>query len=339
MADEPMRPDRNRRDFIIRISAAATSSVLWPLGAQAQQPTIPVIGFMTTLGRNDRPNLADAFRRGLNEVGYVEGRNVVIEYRFAENQPERLPTLAAGLVSRRVAVIAATGGGNSILAAKAATSTTPIVFTFGGDPVQEGYVASINRPGGNITGVSFFNTLVSAKALGLLHELVPKAAVVALMMNPRTPESVRVLGDAREAARILDRQLLVFNAGTSSEIDAAFANMRQQRASALLVGGDPFFTSRRQQIVALAARDAIPAMYSNREFVMDGGLMGYGNDIADGYRRAGLYVGRILKGEKPTDLPVDQATRFEFLINLRTAKALGLDVPPALSARADEVVE
>jgi putative ABC transport system substrate-binding protein len=324
-----------RRAFITLLGGTAA----WPLAAQAQQPAMPVIGFLTSLGRDDWPNLANGFRRGLSEVGYVEGRNLAIEYRFAENQRDRLPALVADLVGHKVAVIVATGGGSSILAAKAATTTIPIVFTFGADPVREGYVASLNRPGGNVTGISFFNPLLSAKGMGLLHELVPNAAVIALMTNPKLPESARTLSDAQEAARTLGRQLLVLNASVPSEIDTAFATLRQRRAGALLVGADPFLTSRRQQIVALAARAAIPAMYPNREYVAEGGLMSYGNDVPDAYRRAGLYVVRILKGEKPADLPVDQATRFEFVINLKTAKALGLDVPPGLSARADEVIE
>jgi putative ABC transport system substrate-binding protein len=325
-----------RRDFLRLASGTAAG---WPLVASAQQPATPVIGFLTSLARNERPNLADAFRRGLNEAGYVESRNVAIEYRFADNQYDRLPTLAAGLVDRKVSVIAATGGSNTILAAKAATTTIPIVFTYGGDAVRAGYVASINRPGGNITGVSFFNTLLSAKSLELLHELVPAPAVIGLMINPRNRESEAVLSGAQEGARMLGRQVLVLNASTASEIDAAFVGLRQQRAGGLLVGGDPFVTTRRQQVVALAARDAIPVAYANRDFVVEGGLMSYGNDVADGYRRAALYVGRILKGENPAELPVDQATKFELLINLKTARALGLTLPPTLLARADEVIE
>jgi putative tryptophan/tyrosine transport system substrate-binding protein len=324
-----------RREVIAMLGGAAA----WPLAARAQQPGLLVIGFMHSLGRNDRVNLLDAFRRGLNEAGYAEGRNVAIEYRFADNQIDRLPALAADLVNRNVAVIVATGGGYSVLAAKAATTTIPIVFLTAGDPVQLGYVASLNQPGGNATGVSWFGAQVAGKGLGLLHELVPKAALVALLANPRLPEAAHTLSDAQKAARELGQQLLVLNAGTASEIDAAFATLRQWRADALLLGGDPFFSSRRQQIVALTARDAIPAMYANREFVEEGGLMSYGNDIADGYRRAALHVGRILKGEKPANLPIDQATKFEFVINLKTAKTLGLEVPPGLSARADEVIE
>jgi putative tryptophan/tyrosine transport system substrate-binding protein len=325
-----------RRAFITLIGGAAAS---WPLAARAQQPAIPVVGFLTSLGQNDRPNLSNAFRRGLSEAGYVEGRNVTIEYRFAENQIDRLAALADDLTGRKVAVILAAGGGASVVAAKAATTTIPVVFLTGGDPIQEGYVASLNRPGGNLTGISWFGSLLAAKGLGLLHELVPNAAVVALMVNPNTPESAHPPRDAQEGARTLGLQLLVLNASTPSEIDTAFATLRQRRGSALLVGSDPFFSSRRQQIVALAARDAIPAMYFNREFIAEGGLMSYGNDVADAYRRAALHVARILKGEKPADLPVERTTKFEFVINLKTAKALGLDVPPMLLARADEVIE
>jgi putative ABC transport system substrate-binding protein len=324
-----------RRHFITLLGGAAA----WPLAVRAQQPAMPVVGFLTSLGRNDRTYLADAFRRGLSEAGYVDGRNLTIEYRFAENQHDRLPALAADLVGRKVAVIAATGSGNSILAAKASTTTIPIVFTFGSDPVQEGIVASFNRPGGNITGISWFNTVLGGKGLGLLHELVPNAAVIALLANPKIPEGAREPSDVQAAARALGLQLLVVNASNPSEIDTAFATLRKVGAGALLVGGDSFLASRSQQIVALAARDAIPAMYFDRGFIEEGGLMRYGNDAADGYRRAALYVGRILKGEKPGDLPVDQATKFEFVINLKTAKALGLEVPPGLSARADRVIE
>jgi len=325
-----------RREFLGLAGATAAG---WPLVVSAQQSALSVIGFLSSLARNERPNLVDAFRRGLNDIGYVEGRNVAIEYRFADNQYDRLPVLAADLVERKVAVIAATGGSNSILAAKAATTAIPVVFTFGGDPVREGYVASLNRPGGNITGVSFFNTVLSAKALELLHGLVPAPSVIGLMVNPRNRESESVLSDSQEAARKLGRELLVVKASTASDIDIAFASLRQRRAGGLLIGGDPFVTTRRQQIVALAARDAILVMYANRDFVDEGGLMSYGNDVADAYRRAALYVGRILKGERPSELPVDQATKFELLINLKTAKALGLTFPATLLARADEVIE
>jgi len=324
-----------RREFIRMLGGAAAA---WPLAASAQ-PVIPVVGFQTCLGQNERPNLRDAFRRGLSEVGFVEGRNVAIEYRFAEGHPDRLPALAADLVGRKVVVIAATGGGASVLAAKAATTTIPVVFTTAGDPVQQGFVASLNRPGGNLTGISWFGAQVSGKGLGLLHELIPNTAVVALLANPNLPESGRIISDAQEATRSFGQQLLVLNASTPREINAAFATARQQRAGALYVGGDPFFTSRRQQIVALATRDAIPDMYANREFVVEGGLMSYGNDVTDPYREAGRYVGRILKGDNPADLPVLQSTKFEFVLNLGTAKALGIAVPNSLQLLADEVIE
>src|SRR5262245_26260208 len=257
----------------------------------------------------------------------------------AESRYDRLPILAADLVGRNVNVIAATGGGASILAAMAATKTIPIVFTTGGDPVQEGYVARLNRPGGNVTGVSWFSNLVAGKGLGLLHELFPNAAVIAMLVNPKLPETARMEGEGREAARSLGQQLLVLNASTASEIDTAFAAMRQRRVGALFVGADPFLSSRRQQIVALAARDAIPDMYTNREFVEEGGLMSYGNDAADSYRRAGVHVGRILNGASPAELPVDQATKFELVVNVKAAKAIGLTIPESFLARADEVIE
>src|SRR5215472_2103645 len=243
-----------RREFITIVGGAAAA---WPIAAHAQQPTTPVVGFLNSLRESDRPNLQAAFRRGLSEAGYVDGRNVTIEYRYAENQHNRLPALAADLIRRKVAVIAATGGGASILAAKAATKTVPIVFTTGGDAVQQGYVASLNRPGGNVTGVSWFSNLITGKGLGLLHELLPNAAVIAMLLNPKLPESERMQSEGHEAARKLGQQLLVLNASSASEIDAAFATMRERRAGALLTGGDPFLVSRSQQIVALAARGAI----------------------------------------------------------------------------------
>jgi putative ABC transport system substrate-binding protein len=328
-----------RRRVMGVLGGTAASAVLGPCAVRAQQRAMPVVGYLTSLGRNERPNLTDAFRRGLSETGLVEGRNVAIEYRHAENQYDRLPALAADLVARKVALIAATGGGAAVLAAKASTTTVPIVFTSGGDPVRAGFVASLNRPGGNLTGVTWFGALVAGKALGLLHELVPRAAIFALMVNPNNPESEYSPPDAQATARTLGRELIVLNAGNPSEIGAAFATMRQRRVDALVVGSDPFFTGRRQQIVALAERDSIPAMYINREFVTEGGLASYGNDPLDAYRRAGVYAGRILNGASPSDLPVDQATKFEFLINLKTARTLGLDVPAGLSARADEVIE
>jgi putative tryptophan/tyrosine transport system substrate-binding protein len=325
-----------RRSFITLLGGTAAA---WPLAARAQQSAMPVIGFLNSLRQSDRPNLQAAFRRGLSEAGYVDGRNVTIESRFAENQHDRLPALAADLVGRKVNVIAATGGGASVLAAMAATKTIPIVFTTGGDPVQEGYVASLNRPGGNVTGVSWFSNLITGKGLGLLHELVPNAALIAMLVNPKLPESARMQSEGHEAARTLGRQLLVLNASSASEIDAAFATMRERRAGALLVGADPFLSSRLQQIVALGVRDAIPAIYVNREFVEEGGLMSYGNDTADGYRRAGVHVGRILNGASPADLPVDQATKFELVVNVKAAKAVGLTIPESFLARADEVIE
>ena len=324
-----------RREFITLLGGAV---VAWLPAARAQQP-MPVIGFLSVFGRHDRSNWVEAFRRGLNGGGFVDGRDVAIEYRFAEHQRERLPALAADLVGRKVAAIVATGGANVIPAAKASTTTIPIVFTFGGDPVKEGFVASLNRPGANVTGVTFFNPVVTGKVLGLLHELLPNAAVIALMVNPNNREASITLPGAQEAARTLGWQLLVFNASTPNEIDVAFAALRQHRVDALVVASDPFFSTRRQQMVALVTREAIPNIGFSREWVAEGGLMGYGNDVADVYRRAGLYTARIIKGENAADLPVDQATRFEFLINLKTARALGLEIPPMLLARADEVTE
>jgi len=324
-----------RREFLGILGGAATAC---SFASHAEQTKL-VIGYLSTLGHRDRPYLAEAFRRGLNETGFVERRNVAIDYRFAENQSQRLPRLAAELIRRNIAVIAATGGNSATFAAMAATKTIPIVFVTGRDPVKAGLVASLNRPGGNVTGISFFGTELTAKGLGLMHELVPRIAVMAMLVNPNTPETNREPIDAQKAARALGLQLIVLKAGSSIEIDTAFKKMSQRRAGALLVGGDPFFTARRRKIVALAADHAIPAMYFNREFILAGGLMSYGNDIQDVYRRVGIYTGRILKGTAPADLPVDQAAKFEFVINLKTAKTLGLSVPPTLSVRATEVIE
>jgi len=325
-----------RREFITLLGGAVAA---WPVAARAQQPTMPVIGWLNLLSAGGRTHLVDSFRRGLSETGYLEGQNVSIEYRWAENQIDRLPALATDLINRRVAVIAATGGNNSIFAAKALTTTIPIVFTSGIDPVKVGLVASVSRPGGNLTGISWFSSELTAKGLGLLHDLVPSAAVVALLVNPNSPEAQSQPEDARVAARGLGKSLLVLNATTANDIDAAFATLVQQRAGAVVVGSDSFFTSRRTQIVALAARHGVPTIYFNRDFAEAGGLMSYGNDVKDAYREAGVYVGRILKGEKPADLPISQATKFELVINITTAKALGLAVPTSMQLLADEVIE
>ena len=324
-----------RRDFIIGIIAGLAASC--PLAAFAQQPSMPVIGFLNTQSPRETP--LTAFHQGLKETGFVEGQNVAVEYRWAEGRYDRLPELAAELVRRQVAVIAATGGEPSPQSAKAATQTIPIVFTANGDPVREGLVASLNRPGGNVTGITFFGSPAVAKRVQLIHELIPKAATIAYLMNPDHPSGEIEMQAAQTVARSFGREMLVFKAGNERELDTALTTMAQQKAGALVVGSDSFFFSRRDQLASLAAGHKLPTIYYLPEFARAGGLMAYGNSLPDLYRLVGVYVGRILKGEKPGDLPVVQSTKFEFVINLKTAKALGLDVPLGLTAGADEVIE
>ena len=325
-----------RREFIKLLGGAAA---VWPLAARAQQPAMPVVGFLNTQGATTRTHLVDAFRQGLAEAGYVEGRNVIFEYRWAENHLDQLPALAADLVQRQVSVIVATGGARAILAAKEATSTIPIVFTSGSDPVRNGLVPSLNRPGGNVTGVSFLTDALGAKRLGLLREVMLKAATVAVLMNPKGPDAAAQMKDVPQAAQSIGQPIKIVNATSQEEIASVFANFSQLNAGALLVGADPFFNDRRDQIVAHVARLSIPAIYELREFVAAGGLMSYGASLADAYWRSGVYAGRVLKGAKPADLPVEQSVKFELVVNLKTAKALGIDLPPTLLTSADEVIE
>jgi putative tryptophan/tyrosine transport system substrate-binding protein len=324
-----------RREFIALLGGAAA----WPLPAGAQQPATPVVGFLNGQSPNAWAPMVAYFNKGLNEAGYIEGQNVTIEYRWAEGQSDRVPALAIDLVQRQVAVIVATGGNNAAIAAKAATSTIPIVFTINDDPRKYGLIASLNRPGGNLTGVTWFNAELGPKRLALLHDLVPNAKTVALLLNPNNSETVSWPAELQEAARSLGLQIFVLNAAAPSEIDTAFETIVHDRIGALVVAADAFFQNRREQIVALAARHAVPAMYSNRQMAGADGLVSYRNSLADAYRRAGIHTARILKGENPADLPVDQATRFELVINSKTAKALGLTVPDKLLALADEVIE
>jgi putative ABC transport system substrate-binding protein len=325
-----------RRAFIMLLAGAAAA---WPLAAQAQQATLPVIGYLDAGAPETSARLAAAFRKGLSETGYVEGRNVAIEYRWARNEYDRLPEMASDLVRRQVIVIAAMGAAGPARAAKASTTTIPIVFGFGGDPVQSGLVASFNRPGGNITGVVTMNVELAAKRLGLLHELLPGATRFAVLVNANNPAAASLTRDALAATAPAGWQIEFLAVTTNRDLNAAFASVAQKRADALMVTPELLFVGRRVQLLTLAARHAVPTIYPSREFAEAGGLMSYGSSFTDMHRQAGIYTGRILKGEKPADLPVMQPTTFEFVINLQTAQALGIDVPPTLLARADEVIE
>jgi putative ABC transport system substrate-binding protein len=324
-----------RREFIRLFGGAAAL----PVAARAEQPAMPVVGFLNPASPGPWTNLVAAFRGGLSELGYVEGQNLAIEFRWADGQYDQLRAMATDLVRRNVAVLVSTGGTAAVLAAKAATSTIPIVFTLGTDPVQLGIVASLNRPGGNVTGVNMFTAVVDTKRLGLLHDMVPMATSIAAVVNPNNPNAESQTKSIQEAARAVGWRAHVLRATTERELDAAFAGSAELHAGAVMVAADPFFLSRRDYIVALAARHAIPAIYEQREYAAAGGLASYGADFRDSYRQAGIYTGRILKGDEPADLPVMQSTKFEFVINLKTAKSLGLVVPNSMQVLADEVIE
>jgi putative ABC transport system substrate-binding protein len=325
-----------RREFLTLLGGAAAT---WPLAAVAQQPAMPVIGYLGNASPEATAYLVTAFRKGLSENGFVEGQNVAIEFRWTNNDDTRLPELAADLVRRRAAVITAPGRIAAALAAKAATATIPIVFSAGADPVKIGLVASLNRPGSNVTGISTMNNELIGKQLGFLHEVLPSAVRFAALINSNNPASEATIMDARAATAAIGRSIEVLTVSTGREIDAAFASLVQKRVEALLVAPDPLFINRRVQLQSLAMRHAVPAIFSLRENVEAGGLMSYGSSIIDLFRQTGIYVSRVLKGEKPSDLPVMQATKFELVINLQTARTLGIEMPPTLLARADEVIE
>jgi len=326
-----------RREFITLVSGAAAS---WPLAARAQQPAMPVIGYLQSTSPGPFARLVAAFRQGLRDNAYIEGQNVVIEYRWAEGKYNQLPELAADLVSRNVNVIVTTSGMAGALAAKAATSTIPIIFAAGGDLIKAGLVSSLNRPGGNITGVNLFTVTLEAKKLDLAVKLIPKATNIAFLLNPNNPAQEGKAIEMKQAAHTLDRQLSIFNASTESEVDAAFTALIHAGVDLLIVSADPFFDeNEREHLVALSARYSVPAIYGQREYVAAGGLISYGTSLPEAQRQAGIYTARILKGDKPGDLPIMQPTKFELTINLKTAKALGLDIPPGVLAIADEVIE
>ena len=325
-----------RRKFLATLGGAAAA---WPLAARAQRPGIPVVGFLNVGSADRSAHQVAAFRQGLKETGYSEGRNITVEFRWAEGRYDLLPTLAADLIRRQAAVILTGGGEAPFRAVRAASETVPIVFNIGNDPVQLGLVASLAKPGGNATGVNFLSVEIAAKRLGLLNSLALASSIIAVLVNPNFPATQTSVNELESAARAMGRQVEIIKATNESELDASLATISQTRAGALIVGNDPFFTSRRAQIVALAARLAIPAIYEQREFALAGGLMSYGASIADSYRQLGIYVGRILKGERAGDLPVLQPTKFELVINLGTARAFGFTLPPSLLAIADEVIE
>jgi len=325
-----------RRAFITLLGSAAAA---WPLAARAQQPAMPVIGFLSSRLPDEAKQSLTGFGSGLRTTGYVDGQNVVIEYRWADGEYSRLPGLAADLVRRGVAVLVATGGEPSALAAKAATSTIPIVFTIGGDPVKGGLVSSLNRPGGNATGVSLLTSLAEAKRLGLLNEVILGAGVFDVLIKPNYQQAEAQSREVQEAARAIGRPIQIVNAGNDQELEEAFATLAQRRVAAMLVTADPFFTTRRDRIIALAAQLKLPAIYEFREYTEAGGLMSYGISLKDGYHQAGIFTGQVLKGAKPADLPVQQSTKFEFVINLKTAKTLGVKFSENVLSLADDVIE